>query len=506
MAPTNCSSTSTSTATGRSICGVAVTNTVSATCPIITTPVITITESCPPGPVTNGSLVDFGGWVCNSGNITLTNIFVFSSQPNNNPVLGPITLAPGACASYAGRYIATGGSNPTTNCIIVTNGVGTITTNVVSVITTNNTPTITTNNVTPTFVSINPPEVPPTGAVSNLFAVGTNLNGLTFYGSATLYGPLMFYSIRHFDMSNSVFTLIIPNCAPHPAPPSPYTIGKDVLPDTNYDALAFAAPQITGGSSVSFYYLRHDTAGNSYFGYIIPGGAKADMFTGGTIGTNFDALTFAAPNPAGVAANLFYYLRHDAAGNSYFGYIDPNAGTAATAATDLFNFSKRINYMTFSAVTGIGYGPTNLFYYLRYDTNGNTVFGTIDVDPAFTGTDDERAVDQFTLTNHFQELEFTPTDVGYGATLFYSITGGYTTTNIVTTYQTNIVTTYQTNTVTTYTTNSVVSFTTTNTVTATGMDICQARIVTAAADCLGPVAPLVLVIGTPTMKSPPMVS
>jgi hypothetical protein len=224
------------------------------------------------------------------------------------------------------------------------------------------------------------------------------------------------------------------------------------------------------------------------------------MFTGGTIGTNFDALTFAAPNPAGVAANLFYYLRHDAAGNSYFGYIDPNAGTAATAATDLFNFSKRINYMTFSAVTGIGYGPTNLFYYLRYDTNGNTVFGTIDVDPAFTGTDDERAVDQFTLTNHFQELEFIPTDVGYGATLFYSITGGYTTTNIVTTYQTNIVTTYQTNTVTTYTTNCVVSFTTTNTVTATGMDICQSRIVTAAADCLGPIAPLVLVIGTPTIN------
>ena len=48
---------------------------------------------------------------------------------------------------------------------------------------------------------------------------------------------------------------------------------------------------------------------------------------------------------------------------------------------------------------------------------------------------------------------------------------------------------------TTYTTNSVVSFTPTNTVTATGMDTCQDS-VAAAADCLGPVVPLVVVAGT----------
>jgi uncharacterized repeat protein (TIGR01451 family) len=115
VAPVNCSVTDTLTATGKSVCGVAVTNTASATCPLLTIPAITITESCPTGQVTAGSSVVFGGSVCNSGNITLTNILVFSSSGNNTLVLGPITLAPGACAPITGSYLATGGSNPTTN-------------------------------------------------------------------------------------------------------------------------------------------------------------------------------------------------------------------------------------------------------------------------------------------------------------------------------------------------------------------------------------------------------
>jgi len=58
-----------------------------------------------------------------------------------------------------------------------------------------------------------------------------------------------------------------------------------------------------------------------------------------------------------------------------------------------------------------------------------------------------------------------------------------------------------TNTVPTYTTNSVVSFTPTNTVMASGMDICQTRTVTAAANCLGPVVTTELIIGTPKVNS-----
>ena len=120
--------------------GTWITNSVS--CPVTTTPCISITENCPPGPVTNGACVVFGGSVCNCGNITLTNVFVFSSQPGDDTppktfalldsplapaapsaslVLGPITLDPGVCSNFLVSYTAIGGSNPTTNCTIVTN-------------------------------------------------------------------------------------------------------------------------------------------------------------------------------------------------------------------------------------------------------------------------------------------------------------------------------------------------------------------------------------------------
>jgi hypothetical protein len=127
------------TALGRNICGTnLVANTVS--CPVATVPVVAVHESCPPGPVSAGASVAFTGTVSNPGNITLTNVFVFSSQPSPGaPVLGPITLAPGASAPFAGSYIATGGSNPATNSTIVTNSSGTITTNSVVTFTPTNT-------------------------------------------------------------------------------------------------------------------------------------------------------------------------------------------------------------------------------------------------------------------------------------------------------------------------------------------------------------------------------
>jgi hypothetical protein len=98
-------------------------------------------------------------------------------------------------------------------------------------------------------------------------------------------------------------------------------------------------------------------------------------------------------------------------------------------------------------------------------------------------------------TNFLSALTFTPTAVGYGPSLFYYLRPERT---ILTT---NTVTTYRTNTVTTYTTNCVVSFTPANTVTATGMDICQSRTVTAAANCLGPIVLTDLIIGTPKVNA-----
>jgi len=63
-----------------------------------------------------------------------------------------------------GSYIAIGGSNPTTNSIIVTNSsviitptnMVTVTTNNPGTVTTNYSGTVTTNTVTPTFGTIDP--------------------------------------------------------------------------------------------------------------------------------------------------------------------------------------------------------------------------------------------------------------------------------------------------------------------------------------------------------------
>jgi hypothetical protein len=538
LAPANCSVADTLTATGQSICGVAVTNMVTANCPILTTPVITITESCPPGPVTNGSSVVFGGSVCNSGNISLTNIFVFSGQPSNILVLGPITLAPGACAPFTGSYLATGGCNPLTNSIIMTNSrviitptntvivtptntvivtptnMVTVTTNNPGTITTNHPVTVMTNTVTPTFGTIDPL----TGILTDRFNVPSNLHGLMYADQNVLWGPTLFYSTQHPGSGADTFDTISTVNAPAYAGSQyvGFVTNEYNLTLTGYDALTLAAPNV-GYGEVNFYYVRHDNSGVTHFG-VIKGAPSDGDLPNPIAGTGYTGLAFAAAN-VGYGDNMFYYVRNDTNGLSWFGSIDPTPGLAAT---DLYTVGTNTSfdalvYVDLAPITGWG---TDYFAYLRHDNIGS-IIGTID--PVT-----HVATDRWHLgTNFLSALTFTTTQVGYGPNLFYYLrpAGTTFTTNTNTTYTTNTVTTYTTNTVTTYTTNtvpgfitntvpgfitntvtiyttnSVVSFTPTNTVTASGMDICQVP-VTAAANCgCGTSAPPVLIIGTPKVNS-----
>jgi hypothetical protein len=502
-----CSLADTLTATGKDAStGIAISNTASANCALMTTPNITITESCPPGQVSAGSSVVFGGLVSNTGDTTLTNILVFSSQPSNNTsVLGPITLGPGTSAPFSGSYIALGGSDPTTNTIIVTNSSGTITTNVVSVITTNNagtvttnyTDTVTTNAVTPTFGTIDPL----TGLLTDRFNVPSNLHGLMYADQNVLWGPTLFYSTQHPANGADTFDTISTVNAPAYAGSQyvGFVTNEYNLTFRNYDALTLAAPDV-GYGSVNFYYLRHDNSGVAHFGVIK--GAPSDSDLPDVIaGTGYTGVAFAAANVDNYGANMFYYVRNDVTtGLSWFGSINPTPGLVAT---DLYtvgtNFGALV-YVDLSPIPGWG---TDYFAYLRHDNIGS-IIGTID---PLTHV----ATDRWHLsTNFLSALTFTTTDVGYGANLFYYLRpeSSALTTNIVTTFTTNIVTTYTTNTVitlttntvTTFTTNSVVSFTPTNTVTATGMDTCQSRIVTAAANCLGRIGPSIV----PAISAPMM--
>jgi uncharacterized repeat protein (TIGR01451 family) len=463
------------TVTSQEVCkGTWITNTTS--CPIATTPVITITEDCPPGPVTNGSSVAFGGSVCNSGNITLTNILVFSGQPSNFLVLGPITLAPGACTPFTGSYFATSGSNPTTNFIVVTNLPGTI-------ITTNNTVTVTTNTVTPTFGTIDPL----LGLLTNRFSVPGNLHGLMYADQDENWGPTLFYSTQQPGSGANTFDTISTVNAPAYVGSQyvGFVTNEYNLTLTGYDALTLAAPNV-GYGEVNFYYLRHDNTGVAHFGVIKAAGASSDSDLPNTLaGTGFTGLAFAEDNVNGYGANMFYYVRNDTNGISWFGSIDPTPGLVVTDRYTVGTNFDALVYVTGAPITGWG---TNFFAYLRHDNTGS-IIGTIDpVSHVVT--------DRIILgTNFLSALTFTATQVGYGPNLFYYLRPARTT------YTTNTVTTYTTNTVTTYTTNSMVSFTPTNTVTATGMDICQDQTVVAAANCLGPVVPTALIIGTPNVNS-----
>ena len=106
--PNDFCGTDTLTASGHDICGgAAVSNSISTTCPILTTPDLTVTKDCPAQPVPRGGLFTFTGMVMNTGNVTLTDIFVVDDFPTNGtPVIGPITLAPGAFTNFTGSYIA----------------------------------------------------------------------------------------------------------------------------------------------------------------------------------------------------------------------------------------------------------------------------------------------------------------------------------------------------------------------------------------------------------------
>lgn len=450
--------------------GATVSSSDAANCPIITTPGITITQTCPPGPVSAGNSVAYGGTVSNSGNITLTNVLVFSSQPGNTQVLGPITLAPGESAPFSGTFVATGGSGTTTNTTIVTNMNDVVTTNMNNVITTNNTPVVTTNSITPTFGTIDPV----TGILTDRFNVVSNLHGLMFAAQDQQWGASLFYAVRHPAAGADQFVTISTAGAGS-------VTDRFALSSTNYDALTLAAPDV-GYGAVNFYYLRHASPGVNTFGVIKAAGASSssDLPVSPIAGTNYNSLAFAEADVAGYGANLFYSLR-ETNGVTVFGTIAPSPGLVPL---DRYTVGTNANFDSMVFVPGaVSDWGTAQFAYLRHDTTGSIIGSINPVSQVVT--------DRVNLgTNFITSLTFTATDVGYGPNLFYYLRPerAAMTTNIVTTFTTNVVTTFTTNVVTTFVTNSTVTFMATNTVSTTGTDICQGRTVAAAANCSGPVA------------------
>jgi uncharacterized repeat protein (TIGR01451 family) len=101
-----CSVTDTLSVSAMGRCGTPVTDSTTTTCPILTTPLVTISRTCPAAAVAPGSAMGLQGWVTNAGNVTLTNVIIVVDQPvANTPVLGPVNLAPGDSIPFSGSFI-----------------------------------------------------------------------------------------------------------------------------------------------------------------------------------------------------------------------------------------------------------------------------------------------------------------------------------------------------------------------------------------------------------------
>jgi hypothetical protein len=105
--------TDTVTARGLDVCTLEpVVNSVTTVCPIITVPRIAVMFNCPAETTPRGGVFTFTGSVMNPGNVTLTNVVVVNNYQvdcysrTNGPVIGPITLAPGAAMDFSGSYTA----------------------------------------------------------------------------------------------------------------------------------------------------------------------------------------------------------------------------------------------------------------------------------------------------------------------------------------------------------------------------------------------------------------
>jgi uncharacterized repeat protein (TIGR01451 family) len=89
-----------------SICGdVKVSDTVTSSCPVVTTPGIAVSRTCPVEPVLKGKPVTFTAFVVNTGDVTLTNVTVANTLPQSNQlVFGPVTLGPGQGTNFTYTY------------------------------------------------------------------------------------------------------------------------------------------------------------------------------------------------------------------------------------------------------------------------------------------------------------------------------------------------------------------------------------------------------------------
>lgn len=272
--------------------------------------------------------------------------------------------------------------------------------------------------------------ITPTGSTSATvayrWAIGSDLSGLGFIdGNSGFPGATAtnFFTIKGAAIpalgNPTGFTSYLPTGAATPQG----SVGNALTPDT-YSGLTYAAENLGLIGPLSFYAIHHRITGD-YLALIQPSvptvsDQKPMSVPGGPLtsgATGYFALSYAADDAGGWGANLFYYLRTNGLGETVFGSLIP---ALLSGPTDRWNLGAGRGFTDLaytSTNVGFGFGPSQ-FYYLRLDPlTQTTFFGRLN---PLTGV----ATDIQDLGGVYRTLVFTPTNVGYGANLFYSIGRG----------------------------------------------------------------------------------
>jgi PKD repeat protein len=267
---------------------------------------------------------------------------------------------------------------------------------------------------------------PATGTVTLTpnWAIGPNLAGFHLMAQDLSLGggANQFYSIKNTAIPNggdiAAFTRYI---AASGAATNHADIGSKLTPNS-YSALTSADPDL-GYGPVQFYFIHHKIDGD-YFAHIVPSSGTASSVadlkpmsqpggpaTGGLSG--YYGLTFSAAD-LGYGANIFYYLRTNAAdGHAKFGTLIPALAGASADQGDL-GTGNGYNALAFTG-TDVGYG-INKMYYLRLDSvTGFTILGTLTPTSGNVTT-----ADIANLGSVYSTLTFVPGDVGFGTGQFYT--------------------------------------------------------------------------------------
>ncbi len=273
-----------------------------------------------------------------------------------------------------------------------------------------------------TFVTITPTGTT-AATVVNRWAIGGGLSGLGYIdGNSGFPGATAtnFFTLTGEAMpalgDPTGFTSYLPTGAATPQG----SVGNSLRPDS-YAGLTYVAENLSLIGPLSFYAIHHRVTGD-YLALIQPSvptvsDQKPMSVPGGPLtagASGYFALSYAADNPGGWGAELFYYFRTNTLGETVFGSLIP---ALLSGPTDRWNLGAGRGYTDLaytSTNVGFGYGPSQ-FYYLRLDPiTQTTFFGRLD---PLTGV----ATDIQDLGGVYRTLVFTPTNVGYGANLFYSI-------------------------------------------------------------------------------------